>query len=262
MSQSSKQKPIGTYVDTVRAQMENDAGSFIIYAVESLNSEGKGAGISNQARVSAAPTLPPPADLQARVTGQGVVLSWTAASLPPMAGVRYVYRVYRHPEGISALALAGEIPIEADRQFVLTDSTIEWQKIYLYHAEAVTIIDQQNQAQLQVEGDDTAEIKVFADNVFPPAVPTGLQTVFSGPGQQTFIDLVWAPVTDLDLAGYNVYRHEQAGAPTKLNPEPIKAPAYRDANVASGRRYVYSVSAVDIRGNESVASEEASESVP
>jgi hypothetical protein len=33
-------------------------------------------------------------------------------------------------------------------------------------------------------------------------------------------------------------------------------------NVASGRTYFYSVSAVDIRGNESARSQEASEAVP
>ena len=57
---------------------------------------------------------------------------------------------------------------------------------------------------MPIEGDDTPEVKVFANDVFPPAVPSGLQAVFSGPGQKPFIDLVWAPVSDADLAGYNV----------------------------------------------------------
>jgi fibronectin type 3 domain-containing protein len=99
-------------------------------------------------------------------------------------------------------------------------------------------------------------------DVFPPAVPPGLQAVSSGPGQKTFIDLVWAPVTDVDLDGYNVYRHGDGEAPVKLNVEPLKVPAYRDANVTSGKRYFYLVSAVDVRGNESTRSEEASEKVP
>jgi fibronectin type 3 domain-containing protein len=93
-------------------------------------------------------------------------------------------------------------------------------------------------------------------------VPSGLQAVFSGPGQQAFIDLIWAPVTDADLAGYNVYRHEPGSTPEKLNSDLVKAPAYRDMKVVKGRTYIYSVSAVDVRGNESARSEEASESVP
>jgi fibronectin type 3 domain-containing protein len=93
-------------------------------------------------------------------------------------------------------------------------------------------------------------------------VPTGLQAVFSGPGQPPFIDLVWAPNTDADLAGYNVYRHEPGGPPVKINTELVKTPAFRDANVSAGKVYLYAISAVDARGNESAHSEEASESVP
>jgi fibronectin type 3 domain-containing protein len=48
----------------------------------------------------------------------------------------------------------------------------------------------------------------------------------------------------------------------KVNPEPVKMPAFRDVQVVSGKSYFYSVSAVDQRGNESARSEEASESVP
>jgi len=89
-----------------------------------------------------------------------------------------------------------------------------------------------------------------------------LQAVFSGPGQKPFIDLVWAPVTDIDLGGYNVYRADDGSAPIKLNPAPLKTPAYRDSDVASGKQYIYSVSSVDVRGNESARSEPASETVP
>jgi fibronectin type 3 domain-containing protein len=48
----------------------------------------------------------------------------------------------------------------------------------------------------------------------------------------------------------------------KLNAEPVKAPAYRDPNVQSGKKYFYAVSAVDEHGNESSRSEEAGEQVP
>jgi fibronectin type 3 domain-containing protein len=89
-----------------------------------------------------------------------------------------------------------------------------------------------------------------------------LQAVFSGPGQRPFIDLVWAPDTDADLAGYNVYRRAEGGQPAKINSELVKAPAYRDTEVQRRKRYFYSVSAVDLRGNESERSEEANEEVP
>ena len=149
-----------------------------------------------------------------------------------------------------------------ERDYLLTDSSIEWEITYEYRAETVTLIDVPGKAQIQVEGDDTPAVKVFADDVFPPAVPTAVQAVFSGPGQKPFIDLVWAPVADADLAGYNVYRAEDGGTATKINAELVRPPAYRDANVQSGKRYSYAVSSVDLRGNESARSEQASESVP
>lgn len=69
-------------------------------------------------------------------------------------------------------------------------------------------------------------------------------------------------MTDVDLDGYNIYRHEEGARPVKVNAEPVKTPAYRDAAVVSGKNYFYSVSAVDVRGNESARSEETSETVP
>jgi fibronectin type 3 domain-containing protein len=92
--------------------------------------------------------------------------------------------------------------------------------------------------------------------------PPGLQAAYSGEGQKPFIDLIWAPVTNVDLAGYNVYRSEGNGSPVKLNADVVRSPSYRDTQVISGTTYTYSISAVDVRGNESQRSEEASESVP
>jgi fibronectin type 3 domain-containing protein len=124
------------------------------------------------------------------------------------------------------------------------------------------VVSEDGKPERLIEGGDSPEIKVFADDVFPPAVPSGLQAVFSGPGQAAFIDLIWAPVPDVDLDGYNVYRREEGSAARKINAAAVKSPAYRDADVVSGKRYFYSVSAVDVRGNESARSEEVGESVP
>jgi len=266
-AKSSKQKISASYGDVLPAQVESDNPSaFITYAIEALSAGGRGAGLSNQVRVSLVHTLPPPRDFSARVTGRGVVLSWTS-ELPAAnstQSVSYIYRVYRRPEGSQERILAGDLPVGSERNVTvtLTDSTIEWEKTYEYRAETVTVVRQENQPELQVEGDDTPEVKVFADDVFPPAVPSGLQAVFSGPRQAAFIDLVWAPVADLDLSGYNVYRHEAGTAVVKVNGELVKTPGYRDVNVVVGKGYFYSVSAVDLRGNESARSEEAGETVP
>jgi hypothetical protein len=142
------------------------------------------------------------------------------------------------------------------------DHTVEWEKHYDYRARLVTVVSGPGKPEVEVEGDDTPAAQVFAHDVFPPAVPSGLQAVFSGVGQSPFVDLVWSPNTEADLAGYNIFRHEAGEQPARLNSEPVKAPAFRDPNVQPGRKYFYSVSAIDERSNESPRSEEASEQVP
>ncbi|HEX3102951.1 MAG TPA: fibronectin type III domain-containing protein, partial [Terriglobales bacterium] len=158
-------------------------------------------------------------------------------------------------------AIAGQIPVSADAQPSFLDSGFEWEKTYDYRVTVVTVVNRPGGPE-QVEGDDSSPIRVVAHDVFPPATPTGLQAVFSGPGQKPFIDLIWAENSENDLAGYNIYRRDAGGEPLKVNTDLVKTPAFRDSNVVPGHEYFYSVSAVDAHGNESPRSEEATESVP
>ena len=261
---SAKQKVAESYIDSLPSEYtSNNPSASITYAVEVLNTDGHGAGLSNQVQVSLVGTPAPPGDFSAQLTSKGVVLTFTndLGNESLQAAIHYLYRIHRRQEGSPQEILLSEIPAGAPDVSV-TDSSIEWEKTYEYRVDVVTVVAQGGKPEMQVEGDDTPEIKVFADDTFPPAVPPGLQAVFSGPGQALFIDLVWAPVPDTDLAGYNVYRREEGGAVVKLNSELLTTPAYRDTKVVAGKVYFYSVSAVDLRGNESARSEEASERVP
>jgi hypothetical protein len=243
--------------------LTQDPKSYVTYAVEVTNSEGRAAGLSNQVRVPLIRTLPAPSDFSARVTAQGVELTWTGEPPPPSTShVSYVYRAYRREEANPQQILIGEIPIGNQRSFSLSDSNIEWEKTYEYHADAVTVINEPNEPKVEVPGDNSPEVNVYAHDVFPPAVPSGLQAVSSGPGQPPFVDLIWAPDTDADLAGYNVYRREGRATPVRLNSALVTTPAFRDTQVVPGKTYFYSISAVDLRGNESAKSEEAGEAVP
>jgi len=271
-----------TYTDTLPASMQQDPSAELTYAVEVLNRNARGGGLSNRVHVSAVLTLPPPSDLSAELTGDGAVLTWTSAgesqnvpasvpgNLPTNSpAVQYRYRIYRRDESSGKDTIAGEVPVpvpSAERGTVhFTDSTFEWEKTYLYRITAVSIIKRPD-SEVQIEGDDTPPVRVIAHDVFPPSVPAGVQAAYSGEGQKPFIDLIWAPVTNADLAGYNVFRSETNGAEVKmtvkLNSELVKSPSYRDFAVASGKTYTYAVSAVDVRGNESQRSEPTSEPVP
>ncbi len=251
------------FTDTLPASLQAHATSQVTYAVEVLNESQRSAGLSNQVWVPAAPALPPPANFQGQITADGVVLSWMSVSPPSeMPGLRHLYRVYRRQQGTNKDTLAGEIPLENSSALQLVDHSFEWEQTYCYRATVVTLISQDGKPDLQVEGDDTPTVTVFAHDVFPPAVPSGLQAVFSGVGQAPFVDLVWAPGTEADLEGYNVFRHEENGPTIKVNSALVKTPSYRDTNVQSGKTYFYSVSAVDVRKNESARSDEANEVVP
>ncbi len=267
----SPRPALQTYTDTLpQAMQQPDPAIEITYAVEVLNRNARGAGLSNRARVTAVLTLPPPGDLAAELTSDGVVLTWTSAgesqsvssdSPANSPSVQHRYRIYRRDESTAKDAIAGEVPLGEPGPAHFTDSGFEWERTYLYRVTAVSIVKRPD-GEVQIEGYDTPPVRVIAHDVFPPSVPAGLQAAYSGEGQKPFIDLIWAPVTNADLAGYNVYRSEANATAVKLNSELVKSPLYRDSAVASGKTYTYSVSAVDVRGNESQRSEETSEPVP
>jgi fibronectin type 3 domain-containing protein len=259
---NEKQTLFQTYTDAL-TNFSSTANAKFVYAVEIRNSYGKTAGLSNEVEVPAVPTLPAPQNLQAQLAADGVHLSWTpAANVPEIPGLHFAYRIYRREATSNTQAIAGELPVQAETAPTFLDNGIEWEKTYQYHLTVVSLIAQAQGSEQQVEGDDSPEITVVVHDVFPPATPTGLQAVFGGPGQKPFIDLIWAPDTDADLAGYNVYRSESGVEPKKLNADPVKSPAFRDDAVLPGHAYFYSVSAIDIRGNESPRSEPAEEKVP
>jgi fibronectin type 3 domain-containing protein len=85
----------------------------------------------------------------------------------------------------------------------------------------------------------------------------------AAPPAAASIDLNWQPVTDTDLAGYQVYRRESGAAWQRISPTPLLvSPAFHDANVQPGHTYSYAVSAVDQSGHESARSAETEETVP
>ena len=249
---------------------EQDPTGAINYAVSVQNESGRSAGLSNQVQVPSAPTLPPPDHFRAAVKNYGVLLSWDCPPAPAASSeIAYKMRIYRREQGkptdvrVSDASFADcspTQPVSMVPEFL--DQTFEWEKHYDYRATLVTVVAQPGKPEVEVEGNDTPVAPVSAHDVFPPAVPAGLQAVFSGVGQAPYVDLVWSLDTETDLAGYNIFRHEAGGQPAKLNSEPVKSPAFRDPNVQSGKKYFYSVSAVDERNNESARSEETNEQVP
>jgi hypothetical protein len=247
------------------AQLLQDAnhGDFAVYTVETVNDSGKSAGASNKASVPLVVTPPAPATLSLDVVPTGISISWDQKWGPvnnTHLNIEYAYRIMRRLAGAKDAVTINQINA-ANEAIKVIDTGIEWEKQYDYWVVPVTLWEGQGEKG-EIEGADSPPTQVLAHDIFPPAVPTRVQAVFSGVTQQAFIDLSWTPNSEPDLAGYNVYRRTEGTQPVKINKDLVKAPAFRDPAVQAGTKYFYSVAAVDLRNNESGRSQEASEAVP
>jgi hypothetical protein len=201
--------------------------------------------------------------VQLALVPRGVSISFDMPRPPQIVkrlNADYVFRIMRRQQGSAQPISVGQVR-PGNEAMVLVDHGIEWEKQYDYWVTPITLWQSGSQKG-EVEGEDSPIATIIAHDIFPPATPSGLQAVFSGLLERPFIDLTWTPNSDEDLAGYNVYRHVGNDPPVKINPELVKTPAFHDARVQPGMKYFYSVSAVDLRGNESPKSGEASETVP
>ncbi|MGE4605139.1 MAG: endonuclease, partial [Myxococcota bacterium] len=88
-----------------------------------------------------------------------------------------------------------------------------------------------------------------------PATPSGLLASGS-PGA---VDLDWDDNLEPDLAGYDVWRSTTTGGPySRLTSTLLEDSGFRDFSVVTGAAYYYAVTAVNLAGNESALSAEAS----
>ena len=80
------------------------------------------------------------------------------------------------------------------------------------------------------------------------------------------ISLFWPTNPESDVSGYNIYRSTDPDLPkdrwTKLNAALLTRTTFQDEKVEPGKRYYYYLTAVDLAGNLSPASEVVSEVVP
>ena len=124
------------------------------------------------------------------------------------------------------------------------DSQFEFGQTYYYQVRAVF-----GKPGHLAMSDASPAVKVTPRDVFPPAPPQGLQSIYSAGA----VELVWTANTEADLAGYNVYRLENQ-TPQRVNKELVRTPIFRDTTAAPGKTLTYYVTAVDLSGNESKAS--------
>jgi hypothetical protein len=247
-------------------QDDSDHLQFAVYKLELLDDQGRRAGSSNTAAVPLAPVLPAKG-LHSELDVRGVYLIWEEENESHSSLLKFDYRIYRREKGsskrIAVLYLRAIVHTAEGERWAGVDTSIEWEKTYLYSVTPVTrVYSQEGQPIAEIEGDDSAPLEVITHDVFPPAVPERLLPVVGHIAGKEFVDLQWAPNTEKDIFGYNVYRRDEDGQPARINSVPVTTLSFQDLNVSAGHQYLYSISAVDTRGNESARSPEKAAVVP
>jgi hypothetical protein len=244
-----------------------------VYVVRTFEREKKPSADSNAVAVMLRPMYPPIADAKAENAQDGVAVTWTApaqtltGTTPPIT----TYRIYRSvistaagasaakPTGAGAAQKPALQRIGDAAASPFHDSQAELGATYEYSVRSVVAYD----GQPPLESSDSNVTEVTAKDVFPPAAPQELIVTLIPAQAATgnfaaspvYLELSWAIAPERDVAGYNVYRSETAGERgQRQNPDLLPTPAFRDMNVAPGKTYYYTVSAVDRAGNESAPS--------
>jgi hypothetical protein len=119
------------------------------------------------------------------------------------------------------------------------DSRIEWGATRCYTVRTVETI-----GGLSLESEAPPPQCETLVDTFPPSAPKDLQLVA---GERS-INLIWAPNSEKDLAGYIVLRGVSPEKLEPITPLPLTDPTFTDS-VQPGARYVYAVEAIDKAGN-------------
>lgn len=239
--------PVAAEAPGARVRVEFPAGGWVgrevIVGVRVAGPSGRWSDWSNLRAVDVTRPLPAPSNVVARNVAGGVELAWDLSD--ERSGV--IFRIFRGAPAQNGLTTVGET-----RERRWTDTRIEYGQLYEYRLQA-----------LIPSGDDTAESELSApvaitpEDRFPPPPPAGL-TAVAGLGE---VELSWERVADEPGVTYRVYRAENGGE-MRLVAEGLALPGYSDREIAPGKRYTYSVSAVDQRGNESEKSSAVDVTLP
>jgi hypothetical protein len=270
------------YPDALKAEdLALQPNETAIYMVRTRASQKKSSPDSNVVRVRVDPAAEPIDDLEAEVARSVVALRWTPPQKTPIGPAPPIktYRIYRAelPSSIAPAERPGQAPRQASGAVAppsepqlkkiaesesasYEDSQVQFGSRYLYAVRSVVEYSGED-----VESSDSNLATITVRDTVPPGAPEGIVVVFVPPEGEVraHLELSWAINPETNIAGYNVYRSEGQGVlGTRLNPELLPAPAFRDMSTFAGHSYFYSVTAVDRSGNESPPSAAVSGEVP
>lgn len=259
--------------DTLPPELRQGPPRLLVYKVAILNHASKSFAESAPAWAVAGAAPVAVTRLSAIPRRNGIVLSWQGTAAPadevrfdrtrtsappsqPEPKENNAFIGHKAPEEPAEQVL--RVPEAAsDRFSFAVDTTARTGGSYRYVAQRIQQVTLGNRT-LEVASSPSAPVETAYRDVFPPPVPTGL--VSAADTTAKAIDLDWTPDVDPGLAGYIVYRRA-AGAnqpPERISPagKPVTTSSWSDTSAIPGQRYAYSVSAIDISGNESRRSAE------
>jgi hypothetical protein len=266
---STNTPTVFTWTDTLPAGLTRGDPRLLTYSVELFNAAGRSAGNSTPA-FTAAGTSPPPLEaLRAEGSRLGIVLRWNATPQLPSDVILQREDLALTPAKPSKpnttptnLVQLTTPPAPMPPASSLLDATAQPNIPYRYTATRRLTIHLGSRS-IELRSAPSPAVALTLQTIYPPLAPTGLTAAAyfaDAPSPNTFaVDLIWQPVDDAGLiaplAGYNLYRAPTGTTTqtTRLNPTPLALPSFHDTTANPTTHYRYSVTAIDIKGNESPA---------
>ncbi|HBW46607.1 TPA: hypothetical protein DEF17_01580, partial [bacterium] len=222
-----------SYTDT---QVTNDSTYYYIVRAYDRSSNLSDSSLAVSVTPSGVDTTPPQATTGVRI-GRGefnLTVSWNANLEYDLAG----YKVYR-----SITPGAGHQLIETTAQTSRTYGGLNPTDTYYF---VIRAYDNNSN-----ESDSSAETGAQPLPNTPPSAPLGL----SATAGNASCTLTWNANSEIDSAGYNVFRAlSQSGPFAKINGSTVALTSYADTSLNNDSTYYYLIKAVDTAGAESDSS--------
>ena len=212
------------------------------YGVVTVGLRGRGAMSNLVSVVPVDAPLPPPMTT-AEALEPGIQLRWQVPTGTVLGGglVGLLgYNVYRLPA--EGRVVEPSRPINSE---VIEETWYLDQPSYGVHRYAVTAV--LSDGEVPVESDFPLMISAEYRDMTPPPPPGRIHAL----AEETSVRLVWDAVQAPDFAGYRLYRTVAGGRTELLTPGLITETFFVDESPELGIEYVYSVTALDERRNES-----------
>jgi hypothetical protein len=248
------------------AENHSSAGFDVVFAVRTRASRKRASADSNPVKVHIYPVPAPVGPIKSEITESAIDLNWppvsqTAAGDPITVSEYRIYRGELDPKTYDPKIIGPEVLHErfvtplarldrtTDSHFA--DKQFDFGNTYVYVVRSVTTA-----AGNELESSDSDPLILRPVDTFPPSAPQSVVAAAVENPENTppslEVDVSWSINSEQDLAGYRVYRSEREGEKGPLvTQDLLLSPAYRDTSVTSGHKYWYSVTAVDLSGNES-----------